>query len=135
MIYTNSLKVYDWTAGQMYNEQSTKPEPFYVAEIFDEFNDNSNKWDLLSLDKASSSIFGGYYEIDHKVKDADFSTINIYETNSRATTVKLSAEQTRGDTSLPYGMCFGKQDVKNNFLFLINNSKKFMIGTWDNGVW
>lgn len=135
-LFIYSFKIYDWDLAEQAGEKEADKEPLYNAKVYDNFNGNNYKW--YTGNDADAKIEyrdDGGYILEHKVKGSFSPSIPVETFNVIPTLFKVNTEQTKGQPDMAYGMCFGKKDVNNMYVFNINKNKNFQVGVWNNGQW
>jgi len=103
--------------------------------INEQFNDNSNLWDIHDEPEALLNLSNGQYHMEGKMLGrAITSTINVsgIENND----YKISAEITKlnGIDDNGFGIIWGAKDENNEYEFVISGNGQFKVIEWKDGV-
>ena len=132
-VFCKLFRSYDWTvAAKIPGEPK---EPVYTNILNDIFKSNENNWSTINDADVTASVKDFGYQIENKY---DGIYMPVY--NARMTTVQDHIAETRvmhikGSDFSGYGLSFGKKDVNNAYVFMINNWGRFRVGYYENGNW
>jgi WG containing repeat len=131
--YCRSLKVYDWTKAA--TDPTSPKEPLYDVVIGDNFKTNRYQWYMVNDQYATISFPGDAYRIKNKYDGTYLPSILFGEKDMSAFRVELAAKHTEGVQDYGYGMCLGKKDVDNTWVFYITLDGYFSLYKIENGKW
>jgi len=131
--FCKSFRAYDWTVAAKFPNEPK--EPVYTNILNDVFKSNENNWSTINDADVTASVEDFGYEIENK-----YDGIYMPVFHSRMTTVDDYIAETRvmhikGSDYAGYGLSFGKKDINNAYVFMINNAGKFRVGYYENAVW
>ncbi|MES1216735.1 MAG: hypothetical protein ABUT20_14565 [Bacteroidota bacterium] len=132
-VFCKLFRSYDWTvAAKIPNEPK---EPVYTNILNDVFKSNENNWSTINDADVTASVKDFGYQIENKY---DGIYMPVYQ--ARMTTVQDHIAETRvmhikGSDYSGFGLSFGKKDVNNAYVFMINNTGRFRVGYYENGNW
>jgi len=131
--YCRSFKVYDWTVAA--TDPASPKEPLYDVVIGDNFKTNRYQWYTNDDQYATISFPGDAYRIKNKWNGSYLPSLLFAEKDMSAFRVELAAKHTEGVQDYGYGMCFGKKDPDNTWVFYISLDGNFSLYKVENGKW
>jgi hypothetical protein len=131
--YCKSFKVYDWTKAA--TDPASPKEPLYDVVIGDNFKTNRYEWYTNNDQYSAISFPGDAYRIKNKWDGTYLPSILFGEKDMSAFRVELAAKHTEGVQDYGYGICFGKKDPDNTWVFYITLNGNFSLFKVDNGKW
>ena len=131
--YCKSFKIYDWTKAA--TDPSSPKEPIYDAQILDLFKTRYHDWDLTDDKDITASFTGEAFRIKNKFDGYYIPSLLFGEKDMTAFRVEMDTRHIAGVDDWGFGMCFGKKDVDNSWVFYITADGNFSVGRFENGDW
>ena len=128
-IYCTSFKIYDWTIAQNINASK---EPIYKNIFHDDFKTNKNEWETLNDNETISTVNNGY-QVQNKTEGSYIPSHEITVFDFFNYKVETAVRHTAGANDYGYGMCIGKKDVRNTYVFMISADGSFQVGEYIDG--
>ena len=132
-IYCKLFSSYDWTVAAKF---PAEPKEFIYKNILtDIFRSNENKWSIIDDADVTAIIKDFGYQIENKNSGFYMPVYNSAWTTDHDYVAETRVLHIRGNDNTGYGLSFGKKDVSNAYVFMINNSGYFRIGYYENDIW
>ena len=101
----------------------------------DDFNGNSNNWDIFDIGAASARIEDGLYHIENKNQGGALIVLHYQRFPHESDFVlEIAIRAVRGTDKNAYGFIFGAKDARNNYSFQITENKYYAVKNYQHGV-
>lgn len=112
---------------------------FFLQDSFashlENFDDNSNNWQIFDNDTSAAQIRDGEYYIENKIETGSSHIFHYYDfPHNDDFMIETSIRMVKASDPYFYGMIFGGKDALNNYKFQIMNNNSFSIIRHQNGV-
>ncbi|MBN1251444.1 MAG: OmpA family protein [Bacteroidales bacterium] len=103
------------------------------SKFIEDFNDNSNNWNIENSKDASSKVLNGVFYLNHYKNSASwrFWKEFIFETD-KTFNIDVKLKQTSGAEDGGYGIVWGSNGWKNSYHFTISSNGEFAIWGYKN---
>ncbi|MBL0153644.1 MAG: hypothetical protein IPP93_09190 [Chitinophagaceae bacterium] len=133
LIRVRTFKIFDWTLAENFPDQPK--EVIYTHMFYDQLWTNINNWDELNNTTTKSSFPYLGYRIEHKGDGYFMPALAMPGMGLTDFKFEVQASHQNGATDKQFGLCFGKKDIDNTYIFTIASDGSYEIGKFINGDW
>ena len=127
------LKVYRLKSSNYnYNYVHSKKLSLPVS---DDFNGNTNGWNLEDSDDYSAAIVNGKFRLHKKKKGGIFISKSVDINTAKDFIIETSMAKTANSENGLYGFTFGRKNSSNEYSFLLSGNGSYLYRKFDNDVY
>ncbi|PWG04373.1 caspase family protein [Polaribacter aquimarinus] len=128
-IAVDYLKIY---SSKKKNNTDIVTTKTLTLPVLDNFNGNTNGWNLEDSDDYSAAIVNGKFRLHKKKKGGIFISRNVNIDTSKDFIIETSIARVTNSSSGLYGITFGRKNSSNEYSFLLSGNGSYMFRKFDN---